>query len=86
MAKFYGQVSEDNTNKTAATRCGNHGIRAAAQTFSGSLIAIAEEDENKEIRFRLQINKDSSSDSGNTVFMGSLDELIQKLNATAIFA
>lgn len=43
MSKFYGQVAAVNGNTTTASRRGFKGIRSSAQTWEGSLIAIARE-------------------------------------------
>lgn len=85
MSKFYGMAGEDDSKHTNATRRGFSNIRASAQTYEGSLIAIAEEDKDGEIRFRIQVAKDDSSSIGHTVFCGSLEELIDKLGAQAVF-
>ena len=80
MSKFYGQVGEGGGARSFATRCGHQNIRAAAQTWEGSLIAIARKSRDGEIYFEIEINADDSSNYGKTIFSGSLDELAQKLS------
>lgn len=76
MSKFYGQVISDK-NTTAATRCGNRSIRAAAQTWDGSVIVVARQIKDRTV---FEIEVDEGSDAyGKCIFEGSLEELIAKL-------
>lgn len=84
MSKFYGQVCEDGGKTTTASRRGYHNIRASAQAYDGSLIAIAEDDGDG-VRFRLQVDREGSSNMGRTVFCGTLDELIERLVDSGIW-
>lgn len=78
MAKYYGSVEDVDGYSNAATRRGHHGIRAAARTYDGSLIAIAEDDQDSSI-FRLEIAPNKSSSYGKTIFIGSLADLEERL-------
>lgn len=76
MANLYGEVISDRATSTAS-RCGTRSIRAAAQSWEGSLIAIARHINGK-TTFELEVNEGSSA-HGDRIFKGTLDQLIEKL-------
>lgn len=78
MSKYYGSTYAINGKTTVAGRRGFKGIRSAAQTWDGSIIAIAKDQEDGKTIFEIELS-DESSLYGNTVFSGTLDELKAKL-------
>lgn len=85
MSKFYGTVWEGGSGKTSATRRGFQNIKAAAQTWNGSVIVTAKENQDGETIFCIEINKDDSAIYGRNVFEGTLDELIKVFGAEDAF-
>lgn len=78
MSKYYGSTEAINYHTTVASRRGYKGIRSSAQTWDGSLIAVAR-DSGKEVVFEIEIS-DESSLYGKTFFSGTLEELKSLLN------
>lgn len=80
MSKYYGSCYAINGNTTVAGRRGYEGIRSAAQTWEGSLIAIAKDKtyKSEETIFELEVSDDSSM-YGETIFTGTLEELKARL-------
>lgn len=76
MANYYGEVISDRATSTAS-RCGSRSIRAAAQSWEGSLIAITRQI-NGETVFEIEVNEGSSA-YGDRIFKGTLDQLIERL-------
>ena len=81
MSRFYGTVREVGSDRTAGTRCGHKNIAASAQTYEGSLIAIAETNRDGDTVFRLEVDEEDSAMRGREIFAGTLQELISKLSA-----
>lgn len=79
MANLYGQVISDK-GTTPGTRCGNRSIRAAAQSYDGSVIVVARLDRDKNVTFEIEVDEGSDA-YGKRIFRGSLDKLIEKLEA-----
>lgn len=81
MSKYYGETLGYNSrgSGSVASRCGHTGIRSAAQSWDGSLIAVIREDKDGNPIFELEIS-DESSIYGETVFSGTLDELETQLS------
>ena len=81
MSKFYGMVQG---NRGAATRGGsaNSGFKATAQSWDGSVITMLDYDSNNNLIVELQVS-DGSSIYGETIFKGSLEELVNKLTASS---
>ncbi len=77
MSKFYGQVVGD---RSAATRCGHRRIKAAAQSYDGSVITQLTYKEDGTLMVSVEIAEGSSS-YGNTVFYGTLEEFKTKLGS-----
>ena len=79
MAKFYGQVK--GIGRTAAHQAGNSdGIRASVQSYDGSVIVGLNYYPDKTLNVRVEV-AEGSKFSGKTVFDGTLDEFVQRLNA-----
>ena len=75
MAKFYGTLKG---SRGEATRLGSSDIKVAARSYDGSLITDMKYDERGELTVRLSASKGSSS-YGDTIFYGTLEDLINKL-------
>lgn len=80
MSKYYGETFGYNRNGSGsvASRCGHTGIRSAAQSYDGSLIALAIDNKDGDTIFELEIADDSSI-FGETIFSGTLEELKERL-------
>ena len=78
MSKYYGSTYAINGTTTVAGRRGFKGIRSAAQTWDGSIIAIARDQQDGTTVFEIELS-DESSLYGKTVFSGTLEELKSKL-------
>lgn len=77
MSKFYGQV-DGSENTTTATRRGFNYIHVSAQSYDGSIITRMHYDINDNLIVELEHNIGSSS-VGRTIFYGTIDELVKKL-------
>ena len=77
MSKFYGTV-DGSENRTDATRCGHRYIHVSAQSWDGSIITRMHYDREGNLIVQLEHN-DGSSTYGDTIFHGTMDELLQKL-------
>lgn len=75
MSKYYGSTVAIDGNTGVATRRGFKGIRSAAQTFDGSLIAVARDNKDGKTIFEIEINKYDSNLYGKTMFSGTLKDL-----------
>ena len=75
MSKCYGTLISD---KGRSTKTGNECMRASAQTWHGSLIAVARELKSGTV-FEIEI-ADISDTHGEIIFSGTLDELKEKLS------
>ena len=75
MARFYGQVVGD---RSAATRCGHRRIKAAAQSYDGSVITQLTYKEDGTLMVSIEIAEGSFS-YGNTGFYGTMEEFKSKL-------
>lgn len=82
MSKYYGETVGYNSKgtKSVASRCGYSGIRSAAQSWDGSVIAVIRDDKEGNPVFEIEIT-DESSLYGDTIFSGSLEELKEALEA-----
>lgn len=84
MAKFYGYVRDEWTNKTAATRTGTQGITAAAQSWDGSVVVDMAYRKNGKLRVELSVYEGSThSGCGGDLlasWYGTLDELVRLLS------
>ena len=77
MAKFYGQI---NGGRGTATRVGHRNIRAAAQSYDGSV--ITELTYNDEGKLMVDICTDNHSTAyGHRIFYGTFEEFVAKLKA-----
>ena len=77
MSKFYGQI---NGGRGTATRTGHHNIRAAAQSYDGSV--ITELTYNDEGKLMVDVSTDDYSTSyGRRIFYGTFEEFVAKLKA-----
>ena len=76
MAKFYGTIQGA---RGPATRLGHKSIKAAAQSYDGSVITELSYDEDK-LMVRVSTSKDSTT-YGSTIFYGTFDEFVNKLTA-----
>ena len=77
MAKFYGQL---NGGRGTATRVGHRNIRAAAQSYDGSV--ITELTYNDEGKLMVDVSADDYSTSyGRRIFYGTFEEFVAKLKA-----
>lgn len=83
MSKYYGQVI--GAAETSAGRRGYHDIRASAQTWNGSIIAVAKDKSygQEEVEFIIEISDDSSA-FGKEYFIGTLDELKERLSDAGV--
>ena len=77
MSKFYGQVVGE---KSAATRTGHRRIKAAAQSFAGSVISELSYKEDGTLMVSIEIAEGSSA-YGRTVFYGTFEEFKAKFNS-----
>lgn len=79
MSTFYSTIKG---NRGAATRCGsrNSGIKAAVQSWDGSLISSLHYDHEGKLIVELSTSDGSSSYGSNRIFSGTLEELTNKLN------
>lgn len=81
MSRFYGQTFEPGGRaKTRATRCGNRGIASSVQTWKGSLTVAVRDGVHGKPMFSISVNEETSGFGGKSIFYGTLDELIEKLN------
>lgn len=80
MSKFYGSVVG---NTGVATRGGTakSGIKTSNQSYNGSIITTMYEDDGN-LMIRIDYSPESSS-HGNTVFTGTIEEYLKKLEAWA---
>lgn len=78
MAKFYGTLQGD---RGAVTRTGNSFVRAAAQSYSGSVIHELSYNNEGTLMIRVDAQKDESTTFGRLVFYGTFDEYIAKLQS-----
>lgn len=79
MAKFYGQVQG---NRGAATRAGHRSIKAAVQSYDGSVITELSYNKEGQLLIDVSVAKDeSTSYRGTRLFYGTLDEFVAKLTA-----
>lgn len=80
MSKFYGTLKGQ--SKTEATRRGSStsGIKAAVQSWDGSLISSLNYNQKGELIINLSWNNDSSSYGNESLFSGTIEELKKKLN------
>ena len=77
MARFYGQI---NGGRGTATRVGHRNIRAAAQSYDGSV--ITELTYNDEGKLMVDVCTDDYSTSyGRRIFYGTFEEFVAKLKA-----
>ena len=77
MAKFYGLIQGD---RGAATRCGHHRIKAAAQSYDGSVITQLSYNKDGQLMVDISVAKDESTAFyGQRVFYGTLDEFVDKI-------
>ncbi len=79
MSKFYGSV-DGSEKTTTATRRGFNYIHVSAQSYDGSIITRMHYDINDNLIVDLEHN-DGSSTYGRTIFHGTMDELLKKLEA-----
>jgi hypothetical protein len=77
VSKFYGQVVGD---RSAATRTGHRRIKAAAQSYNGSVITQLTYKEDGTLMVSIETAEGSSA-CGNTVFYGTLEEFKSKLGS-----
>ena len=77
MAKFYGQVWAE---RGVATRMGHHCINTSAQSYDGSISTHLSYDNDK-LMVTIAAAKDESTAYGRTVFYGTFDEYIKKLES-----
>jgi hypothetical protein len=79
MSKLYGSIQGD---RGAATRCGHHRIKAAAQSYDGSVITELSYNDEGQLLVDVSVAKDESTAyRGTRLFYGTLDEFIAKLTA-----
>lgn len=77
MAKFYGTLDSMNGRAVATKTGGKDGIKAAAQSYDGSVITRIYY-EGDTLMVNLQVSNCSST-SGAIIFEGSVEELKAKL-------
>lgn len=77
MSKFYGTVEGD-VARTSATRTGHRYIKAAAQSYMGSIIVeMGGEAENPQVGIYVVTGSTASASNGSTsIFQGPLKELL----------
>lgn len=76
MSKFYGMVQG---HRGAATRGGHRSIKAAAQSYDGSVITeLTYNDENK-LMVSICVGVNESTAYGRQIFYGTFEEYIEKL-------
>lgn len=74
MAKFYGTIQGA---RGPATRLGHKSIKAAVQSFDGSIITELTYAEDK---LMVRVSTDSGSSAyGSTIFWGTFEEFVNKL-------
>lgn len=76
MSKYYGETFGYNSkgSGSVASRCGHTGIRSAAQSWDGSVIAVIKSDREGNPIFEIEMADDSSI-YGDLVFSGTFEEL-----------
>ena len=74
MSKFYGSVQG---NRGAATRGGHSMIKTSAQSWDGSIINYLSYEDDK-LMVEVCVSEGSSA-YGKTIFRGTFDDLIAKL-------
>lgn len=77
MSTFYGSIQG---NRGAATRTGSRcsGIESSVQSWNGSVITSLSYDQEDRLMVTVRVSEGSSS-YGRTVFHGTFDEYIKKL-------
>ena len=78
MAKFYGSIQG---NRGAATRMGHQSIKASVQSYDGSVITELSYNDEGQLLVDVCVAKDESSAYGQRVFLGTMEEFINKLTA-----
>lgn len=78
MAKFYGMVVGD---RGEATRGGHHRIKAAAQSYDGSVITELTYNREGQLMVDVCVGKGESTCMGSRVFYGTFEEYVAKLEA-----
>jgi hypothetical protein len=78
MSAFYGCVQG---NRGAATRGGSRasGFKSTAQSYDGSVITRLSYNNEDELMVTIEVSE-GSSPYGTTIFTGTFDEYINKLN------
>lgn len=75
MAKFYGTIDG---GRSIATRTGTTSVTASVQSYKGSIITRLFEENGKQM-VNVAVGKNESTRFGNTIFSGTIDELVSKL-------
>ena len=80
MSVFYATIKG---NRGPATRQGSamSGIKAAAQSYDGSVITSLSYDQDDRLMVSISVSDESSS-YGDTIFHGTFEEFKQKLQST----
>lgn len=78
MARFYATIQG---NRSPATRMGHQSIKAAAQSYDGSVITELSYNEEDKLMVDVCVSEGSSSTYGNRIFYGTFDEYVAKLRA-----
>ena len=78
MSRFYGQV--EGLGKTTASRRGGDHIKASVQSWNGSVITRMHYDDDEKLILEISVCKDDSSFHGQSVFYGTIEELMDKLS------
>ena len=78
MSRFYGTVV--GAAQSNATRRGHNDIRVSAQSWNGSLITVLHYDAGGNLIVDLE-HSDGSNTRGQTVFSGTMDDLMEKLKS-----
>ena len=77
MARFYGQVVGE---RGAATRTGHRRIKAAAQSYDGSVITELTYNDEGKLMIRVD-TEDHSTSYGRLTFYGTFEDFVNKLKA-----
>lgn len=79
MARYYGTVSGAGSTRSTRTGTRSTGLETSAQTYTGSLIVHVSPDENDNDLWDISVDESGSSTRGRLVFIGTLQELVNKL-------
>lgn len=78
MSAFYGMVQG---NRGSATRGGSRasGFKSSVQSYEGSIITRMSYDKDDNLMVSIEVSEESSA-YGRTIFYGTFEEYINKLN------